>query len=542
MRLLELYYSNANGLILAMNEDIKQIPTVIRWLIFHACYTQGMIMMMSHIYWLHKQDWYITLKTHTRKNGSLLLLFSLEIYMTWEIQIIQPPPHLWRLIEASYKYDSCILMSDSVQFTESETQAPEDLQYLEQVYSSPPRLAQECKSYKWKIQLIDHDNNIEDQMLTTKDVWKLQDRKVIVHFDEDSGQPDEDSGGLLGSWLGQLSTDVNLLPINYSDWRLFSSHKKAKAWEVIQNKFWFDDPETRKDYVIGVLGSRCKDLKLRLWREYKQNDQAQTLENRPTDIPEDQWHDFVTTRFTDKWRRVRDRNIKSRSNHTMPHSCGRKSFARKRREIKNVTGKTPCRAEFFIETRKKSDGNFVTEEAKRHADELRILMTQNPSTQVTSNMPASLDDEYSQVFGPERSGRVRCVGRGPTPSKFFKRSTAARTEAENAEVVQMRTKMASLENNVKNLTGILQQLLSTTTSDQAPTWATYANIISSSSSQERGNEFNENQNGNGLNVNGMNEIGMNVNGLNINGSERQSSEWQQWNTNGRNVNGRNNNG
>ncbi|XP_010438340.1 PREDICTED: uncharacterized protein LOC104721962 [Camelina sativa] len=433
-------------------------------------------------------------------------------------------------------------MSDSVQFTESETQAPEDLQYLEQVYSSPPRLAQECKSYKWKIQLIDHDNNIEDQMLTTKDVWKLQDRKVIVHFDEDSGQPDEDSGGLLGSWLGQLSTDVNLLPINYSDWRLFSSHKKAKAWEVIQNKFWFDDPETRKDYVIGVLGSRCKDLKLRLWRDYKQNDQAQTLENRPTDIPEDQWHDFVTTRFTDKWRRVRDRNIKSRSNHTMPHSCGRKSFARKRREIKNVTGKTPCRAEFFIETCKKSDGNFVTKEAKRHADELRILMTQNPSTQVTSNMPASLDDEYSRVFGPERSGRVRCVGRGPTPSKFFKRSTAARTEAENAEVVQMRTKMASLENNVKNLTGILQQLLSTTTSDQAPTWATYANIISSSSSQERGNEFNENQNGNGLNVNGMNEIGMNVNGLNINGSERQSSEWQQWNTNGRNVNGRNNNG
>lgn len=81
-------------------------------------------------------------------------------------------------------------------------------------------------------------------------------------------------------------------------------------------------------------------------------------------------------------------------------------------------------------------------------------------------MPASLDDEYSRVFGPERSGRVRCVGRGPTPSKFFKRSNAARAEAENAEVVQMRTKMASLENNVKNLTGILQQLLSTPTSDQ----------------------------------------------------------------------------
>lgn len=84
---------------------------------------------------------------------------------------------------------------------------------------------------------IDTDENIEDQMLTTKDVWKLQNRKVIVHFDEDSGQPDEDSGGLLGSWLGQLSTDVNLLPINYSDWRLFGPHRKEKAWEVIQVHF-----------------------------------------------------------------------------------------------------------------------------------------------------------------------------------------------------------------------------------------------------------------------------------------------------------------
>lgn len=71
-------------------------------------------------------------------------------------------------------------------------------------------------------------------MLTTKDVWKLQNRQVIVHFDERNGQPDEDSGGLLGSWLGQLSNDVNLLPIDYSDWRLYLPHRKERAWEVIQ--------------------------------------------------------------------------------------------------------------------------------------------------------------------------------------------------------------------------------------------------------------------------------------------------------------------
>lgn len=33
---------------------------------------------------------------------------------------------------------------------------------------------------------------------------------------------------------------------------------------------------------------------------------------------------------------------------------------------KNETGKTPC-ADFFIMTRKKSDGNFVSDEAKKRA-------------------------------------------------------------------------------------------------------------------------------------------------------------------------------
>ena len=80
----------------------------------------------------------------------------------------------------------------------------------------------------------DNDGNIEGKMVTSKDVWKFQNSRVIVHFDEDSGQPIGESGGLLGSWICQLRNDVNLLPINYSDWRLVSPHIKNKAWEVIQ--------------------------------------------------------------------------------------------------------------------------------------------------------------------------------------------------------------------------------------------------------------------------------------------------------------------
>ncbi|CAN8258091.1 unnamed protein product [Cochlearia groenlandica] len=166
-------------------------------------------------------------------------------------------------------------------------------------------------------------------MITTRDVWKLQDRKVIFYFDEEYGQHDDDSEGLLGSWLGQFSTDVNLFPINYTDWRNVGYARKDTAWDVIQSKFWFDNPEARKNYVISLLGSRCKALKLRLWRDYKRSNPTETLENCPPNVPAYQWSDLVTTTFTEKWKKLRDRNTRSRSQHKMPHLCGRKSFPRK---------------------------------------------------------------------------------------------------------------------------------------------------------------------------------------------------------------------
>ncbi|KAF8090061.1 hypothetical protein N665_0489s0002 [Sinapis alba] len=190
-------------------------------------------------------------------------------------------------------------------------------------------------------------------MITSKDVWKIQNSKVIVHFDEDSGQPIGESGGLLGSWLGQLSNDLNLLPINYSDWRLVNSHIKTKVWE---SKLWFDDPPMRKVFVMSALGNRCKDVKLCLWKEYKRNSLSETLLNRPEMFP--------------------------KINGTIK------------------TEKRPCRAEFFIETRTKPNRTFVCEEAETRAEALMILLGKN--SHVENNTTGSLDDEYAQNFGLER--------------------------------------------------------------------------------------------------------------------------------------------
>ncbi|CAH2035777.1 unnamed protein product [Thlaspi arvense] len=332
-------------------------------------------------------------------------------------------------------------------------------------------------------------------MMTSKDVWKLETTKVIVQFDGDSGQPIGDSGGLLGSWLGQLSNDVNLLLINYSDWRVvpnytkngmgcnsdarmsknvfWDEHKRDGQSETLQNlpkgipiyqwshfvemrftemwksKFWFDDPMMRKEYVMSALGSRCKDVKKRLWDEHKRDGQSETLQNLPKGIPIYQWSHFVEMRFTEKWKKIK-------------------------------TGKTPSRAEFFIETRRKPDGSFVCEEAQTHAEALRELLSKNP--QVTSNVPTSLDDEYAQVFGPEHPGRVRCIGRGPNPSKLLRRSVVPVAEIENFEmVVELKAEVKDLRDQVKAMNTFIQQILGTSTGEQATAWASsfaaaFANI------------------------------------------------------------------
>ncbi|XP_048608311.1 uncharacterized protein LOC106369597 [Brassica napus] len=281
-------------------------------------------------------------------------------------------------------------------YMDSETQEPDDLPYLETEYDMPPPLAAEYKSFKWKIEVIDTAGKIEGKMITSKEVWKIQNSKVIVHFDEVSGQPIGESGGLLGSWLGQLSNDVNLLPINYSDWRMVNPHIKNKVWEVIQSKFWFDDPATRKVFVMSALGSRCKDVKLRLWKEYKRDSLSETLLNRPENVHENQWGHFVHMRF-------------------------------------------------------KIDQKI-------------------------------LDDEYAQVFGPERPGRVRCVGRGPTPSKLVNHSPVTRQEIENSEmVIDLKSQVKELSDQVKGMTTFIQQVIGTSTGEQARVWASsfavaFANI------------------------------------------------------------------
>uniref|UniRef100_A0A1J3IE68 Uncharacterized protein n=1 Tax=Noccaea caerulescens TaxID=107243 RepID=A0A1J3IE68_NOCCA len=323
-------------------------------------------------------------------------------------------------------------------------------------FSAPPPLGPELFNGKWNVHVIDDDGNITLEKVTGKQVWSMQKRRVIVNFNK-RGQPIKDSGGLLGSWLGSLSYDLNILPINYTDWRKVPKYRKEMAWTVIQKKFWFDDPMKRKKYVMSTLGVRCRDLKQRFWKTHRRNTPRESIEARPALIPEDQWIDFVHAQFTDKAKKQRERNTKSRSHLKVPHALGKKSLARKGDEMEEESGVEPSRAEIFIASRTRKDGSMVCEEARICVEKLKEVMNKKLPGETSLK-----NDAIAQVFGPEHSGRVRCLGRGVTPSTYI--LSLDSTSSINVEIVEIKSTVKNLADKVDIVASALQAYIGSTCS------------------------------------------------------------------------------
>ncbi|CAH2052214.1 unnamed protein product [Thlaspi arvense] len=271
---------------------------------------------------------------------------------------------------------------------------------------------------KWVVNVIDINGNVTEERLTVKDVWGMEKRRIILEFGPHN-QPERGSGGIFGTWLGMLSTDLNKFPINYDDWRNVLQWRKDDAWDYIKTKFCFDSSnKSYKDFVMKSLSVKCKGLKTRLWDHLGRNTPEETLQLRPDFIPKEQWQDFVYMQFSEKTKRAKQDKKKPLQDTT---HFRKKSISRVSKEIFLKTGKRPSRAEIFVNSRQKANGSFVSKEAQDLSEKLTEKMAHTQGKINTS-------DEFSQVFGSERPGRVRCVGLGPTPSTFFKNRTSYEAE------------------------------------------------------------------------------------------------------------------
>ncbi|XP_019158296.1 PREDICTED: uncharacterized protein LOC109155020 isoform X2 [Ipomoea nil] len=136
------------------------------------------------------------------------------------------------------------------------------------------------------------------------------------------------------------------------------------------------------------------------------------------------------------------KNAESRKHQKIAHSCGSKSFARRRVEMEIELRHSVNRLELWIDTHKVKRGSYVNEECRIISEKIRNEMDQGSSSQ---SQFVSQDDPVGKTFGKEHNGRVRGLGFGPCPSKVFNNTSRMTEMHGSSNDNQMKEYVSTLE-------------------------------------------------------------------------------------------------
>ncbi|XP_019150165.1 PREDICTED: uncharacterized protein LOC109146971 [Ipomoea nil] len=260
---------------------------------------------------------------------------------------------------------------------------------------------------------------VRKKKLKVKEVWTLPlGERIIVPFDN-FDTPSTDAAGLFTGTLAGLAQESSTFPINFTDWRLMPKQYKEDTFaKIIKLKFHFQNDEIAKHWTLQNIGRKWKDFKSRLWIEFYDHtlNRDELISKCPIGIHRDQWSSFVNYRLSEKSKEMCRKNAESRKQQKIAHTCGSKSFARRRAEMEIELGHNVNRSELWIDTHKVKRGSSVNEECRIITEKIINEMEKGSSSQSQS---ISQDDPLGKTLGKEHNGRVRGLGFGPCPSKVF---------------------------------------------------------------------------------------------------------------------------
>ncbi|KAG8635410.1 hypothetical protein MANES_16G033751v8 [Manihot esculenta] len=184
---------------------------------------------------------------------------------------------------------------------------------------------------------------------------------------------------------------------------------------VIGQRFSYPSSQATDDWILKSLNKKWRDYKGDLKQENyglsKTKDEI--IENAPEGVMEDQWATLVNSWFTEKSQKLSEINKANAKKKKNAHTCGRKSFARKKFEME--------KARALISER--------SQDASIDSSELN-------------------EQVFQEVMGEEHNGRVSGVGFGPTPTSYYGRK---RARNESSDFVQSK-KIEFLEKQLEEVT------------------------------------------------------------------------------------------
>ncbi|KAG8493340.1 hypothetical protein CXB51_010684 [Gossypium anomalum] len=231
------------------------------------------------------------------------------------------------------------------------------------------------------------------------------------------GQPVGSEARLLVGYLGILTRNANMLPINYESWHHMPDSNKNQALANIKERFAL---EVSDDYIKKALGM------LRY-----------------------QWEDAVRFWNSKKGEDCKRVGTSSRQKQKFMHPARSRSFASIAEAEEVKSGQKVGRLQLFEITHRKKDGSPITSEAGEIMEK-KAKYEAIASTDSSINLENIDNRIITEVLGPERYGRVRLQGSGVTPTQYFgsgsQQYMPSGSQAQ-AEVQMLRDQIAQMQAN-----------------------------------------------------------------------------------------------
>ncbi|XP_020978003.1 uncharacterized protein LOC107636086 [Arachis ipaensis] len=224
----------------------------------------------------------------------------------------------------------------------------------------------------WVVDVIE-SAVISSMELTVKEALALPPgKKIVLHHNRELQQVGQ-AAGLLSGFLGTLRSDFQQLLICAKSWKTMSKASKEHAYDQVKV---YDEELT-----------------------FEQN-----IKRKPARIEANHWKKFLQYRLDDDTKEKCRKNAVNRSKQQYTHTRGSKMMARKRHKEEQRQGRPIGRGEGWTMSHKK----------KEWKEAIELIESQDPSSKEFSQ-----NDFLAQVLGKEHLGRVRGLGIGTCPSRYF---------------------------------------------------------------------------------------------------------------------------
>ncbi|PPR83021.1 hypothetical protein GOBAR_AA37692 [Gossypium barbadense] len=280
-----------------------------------------------------------------------------------------------------------------------------------------------------------------------KDLYELNPVERVKVSRNSYGQPIGSEARLLAGYLGIISRNANMLPINYESWHHMPDSNKNQALDNIKRS-----PMT----ISRRHWEKWRDHKSSLKKLYFKKDISleKKLRNVPLGMLRYQWEDAIRFWNSKKGEDCERVGTSCRKKQKFTHTARPRSFSSVAEAEEISPGQKVGRLQLFEITHKKKDGSPMTSEAREIMEKLKEKKAEYEaiaSTDSSVNLENIDNRIINEVLDPERYSRVRFQGFGVTPTQNFGSSSQqympSRSQAQ-AEVQRLRDQIAQMQANM----------------------------------------------------------------------------------------------